>query len=151
IDYVIKKDGSYIEIKENNFKEKFGEILKDCEKVIQKLNNNSYKYDELEKAVKDYYNCNEPEIPEEKYDSKLLGSWDADLSDKTTKDNFGKASIRFENGTISYSIFDEKSFQSFSYSYKIRGDSIISFDPTTKTENITKYRFDGNDKLILEI
>lgn len=148
--YVIKINDSCIEIREKNFKEILLKVLDGCEKVVQKLKDDSYKYAELEKAVEDYYNCKEPETPEEKYDPELLGNWKSDLSDQSTKDHFGKASITFDKGTILYLIVGDKNLQSISYGYKIREDSIISFDPESKATQIIKYKFDGDNKLILE-
>jgi len=151
VDYVIKKDGILYEVKEKGFKTSLAEILGNCSRVVQKINNNAYKFEELESAIKDYNNCNKSDI-EIINEVKLIGKWESDMSDELTNKSIGKAEMTFTNDEkIIYDIIEAGEIQRMTLTYRVTGDSIISKQLSLSQEEITRYKFEGNDKLILEI
>jgi len=145
IDYVIKADGKYEGIKEKNFREVLSAALKDCKQVVSNINNKVYNYSELENAVNDYYNCSAKGM-----DAKFLGTWKADSSDETTRKNLGDASMTFTNGNIIYTVTDKEKTDTVNLIYHIKGDVVVTTDPGQAEEQVAKFRFEGDDKLILE-
>ena len=151
VDCVIKKGGSFFTINEKNFKKSIPDILGDCDKLKQSIKKNEYNFEHIDKIVTAYNNCHksESEIASEK---KLIGKWKSDLSDETTRENIGEVIMTYTlDGMILYDIIEGKNIQRMTLSYRTAGDSIFSFQSPQPGEQVTKYKFDGDNKLILEI
>lgn len=81
----------------------------------------------------------------------IVGTWDSDLNDPTTKNNIGNVSITFtEDGRLIYDLHEGKKLQRMYMTYRISEDTIISDQPSHQQEQKTKYKFVNNDNLILE-
>jgi hypothetical protein len=156
ISYAIKKADNYYEIKEKGYTSSLMEVLQDCEPVVKRIEDGKYKFIELEQAVKDYNNCNKPQLVTQQgnNDVRLLGVWKSDMSDEVTKNNLGETTMTFFNdGKLIYEIrqsFSPKPLKT-DLIYRTMGDSLVSDKPSHVEEQISIYKFENEDKLILEI
>ena len=83
-------------------------------------------------------------------DTGLIGVWNSDMTDPTTK-NMGKVTMTFtKDGSLIYDIYEGDKLQRMNMVYCISGDTIISDQPSHPQEQKTKYKLENNDKLILE-
>ena len=83
-------------------------------------------------------------------DSGIIGIWNSDQSDETTKSSIGKVTMTFtEEGLLIYDIDAEGKLQRMNMVYKVSGDNIISDQPSHPQEQRTKFNID-NEKLTLE-
>jgi hypothetical protein len=156
ITYVIKKTDNYYEIKEKGYNSSLMDVLKDCDQVAKRIESDKYKFMELEQAVKDYNNCNKPQLitRQGENDVKLLGTWKSDMKDEVTKNNLGETTMTFyNNGKLIYEtrLSYSRNALKTELIYRTIGDSLISDKPSHVEEQISIYKFENDDKLILEI
>jgi len=156
ITYVIKKTDNYYEINEKGYNSSLMDVLKDCDQVVKKIESDNYKFMELEQAVKDYNNCNKPQLitRQGENDMRFLGTWKSDMKDEVTKNNLGETTMTFYNeGKLIYETKLSYSRNSLKTEliYRTIGDSLISDKPSHAEERISIYKFENDDKLILEI
>lgn len=82
--------------------------------------------------------------------TSLIGTWNSDENDPATKTAVGKVTMTFtEDGKLVYDLFDGASQQRIDMVYKIKGDTIISDQPSHPQEQKTAYKIQNGDKLIL--
>lgn len=84
-------------------------------------------------------------------DSGLIGIWNSDQSNETTKNSIGKVTMTFtEDGQLIYDIDAGNKLQRMNMVYKVSGDTIISDQPSHPQEQRTKFKIENGDKLTLE-
>jgi formylmethanofuran dehydrogenase subunit E len=84
-------------------------------------------------------------------DNNLLGIWNSDETDETTRKTLGKVTMTFtEDGKLIYDIFEGDKQQRMNMVYKVHDDTIISDQPSHPQEQRTKYEIENSDKLILD-
>jgi hypothetical protein len=84
-------------------------------------------------------------------DAGIVGTWNSDINDSTTKNNIGNVTMTFtEDGRLIYDIHERNKLQRMNMTYSISGDSIISDQQSHLAEQKTKFKLLGGDKLILE-
>ena len=90
-------------------------------------------------------------IQNKNMETELIGTWISDMNDLATKNNIGNVRMTFTiDGKLIYEIHEAKKLQKMFMIYRINGDTIISDQPSEKTEQITKFKFINKDRLILE-
>jgi hypothetical protein len=83
--------------------------------------------------------------------AEIIGVWITDQNDLVTKNTPGEVTMTFtKDGTLIYDIHDNGKLQRINLTYRINGDFIISDQPSHPQEQITRYRFDDANRLILE-
>jgi hypothetical protein len=99
-------------------------------------------------------NNSEKAVPNTKTHSmepKLVGVWNSDENDETTKNTLGKVTMTFTNdGQLIYDIYDGDKIQKMNLTYRISGDTIISDQPSYPQEQRTKFKFEADDELVLD-
>jgi hypothetical protein len=84
-------------------------------------------------------------------DIGIVGTWISDLSDLVTKNNIGNVTMTFTNdGRLIYDVQEGKKLQRMYMTYRINGDIIISDQQSNPNEQKTKFKFVGEDQLVLE-
>jgi hypothetical protein len=84
-------------------------------------------------------------------DTGLIGVWKSDVNDQATKNSIGNVTMTFtKDGNLIYDIHEGDKLQRMNMIYRISGDTLISDQPSHPQEQRTKYKFENNDKLILE-
>jgi hypothetical protein len=83
-------------------------------------------------------------------EARIIGVWYSDIDDEVTKNNIGHVTMTFtKEGCLIYDIHEEGKLQRMNMVYRVSGDMIISDQPSHPSEQRTKYKLDGDDKLIL--
>ena len=104
--------------------------------------------------------CNEQKTKDESseksqsrnMDTGLVGVWNSDLNDETTKNSIGNVTVTFtRDGALIYDIHEDNKLQRMNMVYRVSGDTIISDQPSHLQEQRTKYKLENHDKLILEV
>ena len=57
VTYVVQKDSQFKEISKKSFNE-LKVLLSDCPTVVSKIDNKTYKFEDLESVIKEYNSCN---------------------------------------------------------------------------------------------
>ena len=150
IEYVVKKNGSYMEITEKNYVEVMSDVLRDCPIIVTRLNNEYYEYATLENVVKDFYNCNDPSAFSVKYDRSLFGTWKSDTKDEATKNSIGDAKMKFsDDGSLIYDIVDGVNVQRMKMKFHARRDTLFYSQPPDVSEQSMKYEYKDNKKILI--
>ncbi len=103
--------------------------------------------------------CNQPgqkpnseiESSTQHMETKLIGIWNSDEEDPVTVKSIGKVTMTFfEDGKLTYDIYEEDKLQRMNLVYRVSGDTIITDQPSHPQEQKTNYKFKSDNKLALE-
>ncbi len=56
--YALKKDSNFYELKKKDFKTKLSELLSDQSSIVERINNDEFEFDEIEKIINEYNHAN---------------------------------------------------------------------------------------------
>ena len=80
----------------------------------------------------------------------LVGRWKTDSRDKKTMKNFGNATLEFlDDGQLIYTVHKEDKDQKMFLTYRIRGDTLITDQPSKPKEEETKFKLLSDTELSL--
>ncbi|TKC12482.1 hypothetical protein FA048_02360 [Pedobacter polaris] len=84
-------------------------------------------------------------------DKRIIGVWKSDLVDEPTRINIGNVLMEFtEGGKLIYKIFENENVQIINMVYQLIDDVIFSDQPSNPQVQKTKYKFKGDNILLLE-
>ena len=84
-------------------------------------------------------------------DPRLFGVWNSDEKDDDTRNSIGSVTMTFtHDGALIYDIHENNKIQRINLVYKIDGDMIVSDQPSHPKEQVTIYRLENDNTLILE-
>ena len=85
------------------------------------------------------------------FDTRLLGSWETDPSDREAINRYGKTRLEFKaDGTLVYSIDAGDKWQQMFLTYTTEGNILVTDQPSSPRQNRTIYDFTGTDELVLD-
>jgi hypothetical protein len=85
------------------------------------------------------------------FDTRLKGAWSSDPNDQITKNNFGNVYMLFTaDGKLFYEIEENDKIQRINLTYWTEKDKIITDQPSHPNQEISSYKFESNDILIIE-
>jgi hypothetical protein len=83
-------------------------------------------------------------------DSELIGIWKSDPNAEISKQHYGSVIIEFmPNGILVYRIFEGGKEQIIKLTYEIRGNKLVTDQPSSPKKESTEFRVVKN-KLILD-
>jgi hypothetical protein len=79
--------------------------------------------------------------------SFLIGTWKSDPNDETTQRSFGNVTLEIrKNGELIYTIEEDNKLQIMNLIYEIRGNILISDQPSKPQKEETTFRLSSDNK-----
>lgn len=83
--------------------------------------------------------------------SQLVGAWVTDETDEASIEEFGRVSLDFRSdGTLTYTIHSDDRDEKMLLTYKVRGNVIVTDQPSQPREEKTPFLFTPDGKLVLK-
>jgi len=83
-------------------------------------------------------------------DPRLLGKWSTDISDPTTREKYGRASMEFrQDGMLVYTAHGKDRDQVILLDYEADGSVLTTNQPSAPREERTHYELPSRDYLVL--